>query len=104
MRAISNTPGSSSGCARADELFLTELAGGSVFRFHDGSLLNVKLERGGLHQSDDRAGSLHIVLPDQWWNRPFQARIGGANNERNIKRRAIRCPRQPSHFRRDRGV
>jgi len=46
VRAISNTAGSSSGCARADELFLTELAGGGVFRFHDGSLLNVTLEQG----------------------------------------------------------
>ncbi|HXO36178.1 MAG TPA: hypothetical protein VN901_27875 [Candidatus Acidoferrales bacterium] len=47
VRAISNTAGSSSTCARADDLFLTELAGGGVFRFHDGSLLNVNLTQGG---------------------------------------------------------
>ena len=46
VRAISNTAGSSSTCARADDLFLTELAGGGVFRFHDGSLLNVNLTQG----------------------------------------------------------
>ena len=46
VRAISNTPGSSSTCAGADQLFLTELAGGGVFRFHDGSLLNVNLTQG----------------------------------------------------------
>ena len=46
VRAISNTAGSSSTCAGADHLFLTELAGGGVFRFHDGSLLNVNLTRG----------------------------------------------------------
>ncbi len=46
VRAISNTAGSSSTCAGADQLFLTELAGGGVFRFHDGSLLNVNLTQG----------------------------------------------------------
>jgi len=47
VRAISNTAGSSSTCAGANQLFLTELAGGGVFRFHDGSLLNVNLTQGG---------------------------------------------------------
>ena len=46
VRAISNNPGSSSTCAGADQLFLTELAGGGVFRFQDGSLLNVSLTQG----------------------------------------------------------
>jgi len=46
VRAISNTAGSSSTCTGADHLFLTELAGGGVFRFHDGSLLNVNLTQG----------------------------------------------------------
>jgi hypothetical protein len=46
VRAISNTPGSSSTCAGPDELFFTELAGGGVFRFEDGSLLNVTLTHG----------------------------------------------------------
>lgn len=46
VRAISNTPGSSSTCAGADQLYLTELAGGGVFRFQDGSLLNVNLTQG----------------------------------------------------------
>jgi hypothetical protein len=47
VRAISNTAGSSSTCAGPDQLFLTELAGGGVFRFEDGSLLNVNLTQGG---------------------------------------------------------
>jgi hypothetical protein len=46
VRAISNNPGSSTTCAGADELFLTELAGGGVFRFQDGGLLNVNLTEG----------------------------------------------------------
>jgi hypothetical protein len=46
VRAISNTPGSSSTCAGPDDLFFTELAGGGVFRFEDGSLLNVNLTQG----------------------------------------------------------
>ena len=47
VRAISNTAGSSSTCAGPDQLFLMELAGGGVFRFQDGSLLNVNLTQGG---------------------------------------------------------
>jgi hypothetical protein len=46
VRAISNTPGSSNTCSGADEIFFTELAGGGVFRFEDGGLLNVNLTQG----------------------------------------------------------
>src|SRR6516164_1342869 len=38
VRAIANSPSSSSTCSG---LFVQELAGGGVFRFQDGSLLNV---------------------------------------------------------------
>ena len=47
VRAISNTAGSSNTCTGSNYLFLTELAGGGVFRFDDGSLLNVNLTQGG---------------------------------------------------------
>jgi hypothetical protein len=44
VRAIANSPSSSSTCSG---LFVQELAGGGVFRFQDGSLLNVLLTKGG---------------------------------------------------------
>jgi len=47
IRAISNSPGTSSTCSGANDLFLTELAGASVFRFEDGSLLEMTLTQGG---------------------------------------------------------
>jgi hypothetical protein len=47
VRAISNAPGSSTSCSGGNELFLPELAGGGVFRFKDGSLLELTLTEGG---------------------------------------------------------
>ena len=49
IRAISNSAGGSppSSCSGANLLFLPDLAGGGVFRFEDGSLLNVQLVVGG---------------------------------------------------------
>jgi hypothetical protein len=47
IRAIANSPGSSSICSGANQLFLPELAGAGVFRFEDGSLLEVNLTQGG---------------------------------------------------------
>lgn len=47
IRAISNSPGSSSTCNGSNYLFLPELAGASVFRFQDGSLLELNLTQGG---------------------------------------------------------
>lgn len=47
VRAISNSPGTSSSCSASTQLFLTELAGAGVFRFQDGSLLEVNLTEGG---------------------------------------------------------
>lgn len=47
IRAISNSPGESSTCSASDQLFLPELAGAGVFRFQDGSLLEVNLTEGG---------------------------------------------------------
>src|SRR5215831_13523630 len=44
VRAISNNPSSSRTCSG---LFLAELAGAGVFRFQDGSLLDVNLTQGG---------------------------------------------------------
>ena len=49
VRAISNSPSATppSSCSGANLLFLPDLAGGGVFRFEDGSLLNVQLVEGG---------------------------------------------------------
>ena len=47
VRAISNSPGTSSACSGSNQLFLPELAGAGVFRFRDGSLLEVNLTQGG---------------------------------------------------------
>jgi hypothetical protein len=46
VRAISNSPGTSSTCSGSNQLFLTELAGAGVFRFRDGSLLELNLTQG----------------------------------------------------------
>lgn len=47
VRAIANSPGTSSTCSGSNQLFLPELAGAGVFRFQDGSLLEVNLTQGG---------------------------------------------------------
>lgn len=47
VRAIANSPGTSSTCSGSNQLFLPELAGAGVFRFGDGSLLEVNLTQGG---------------------------------------------------------
>ena len=47
IRAISNAPGSSTTCSGSNQLFLPELAGAGVFRFKDGSLLELTLTQGG---------------------------------------------------------
>jgi len=47
VRAISNSSGTSSTCSGNNLLFLPELAGAGVFRFSDGSLLEVSLTHGG---------------------------------------------------------
>jgi hypothetical protein len=47
VRAIANSPGTSSTCSGSNQIFLTELAGAGVFRFQDGSLLEVNLTQGG---------------------------------------------------------
>ena len=47
VRAIANSPGTSSTCSGSNQIFLTELAGAGVFRFRDGSLLEVNLTQGG---------------------------------------------------------
>jgi hypothetical protein len=49
IRAISNSAGGSppSSCSGANLLFFPDLAGGGVFRFEDGSLLNVQFVEGG---------------------------------------------------------
>ncbi|HEV2348316.1 MAG TPA: hypothetical protein VG028_00555 [Terriglobia bacterium] len=47
VRAIANSPGTSSTCSGANQLFFSELAGAGVFRFQDGSLLEVALTQGG---------------------------------------------------------
>jgi hypothetical protein len=46
VRAIANSPAPSSTCSGPNLLYLEELAGAGVFRFEDGSLLNVTLTQG----------------------------------------------------------
>jgi hypothetical protein len=46
VRAIANSPTLSSTCSGPNLLYLEELAGAGVFRFEDGSLLNVALTQG----------------------------------------------------------
>jgi hypothetical protein len=46
VRAIANSPTTSSTCSGPNLLYLEELAGAGVFRFEDGSLLNVTLTQG----------------------------------------------------------
>lgn len=47
IRAQNNAPSESSTCSGPNQLFFTEAAGGSVFRFLDGSLLNLQLISAG---------------------------------------------------------
>lgn len=46
VRAISNSPTSSSACSGPNDLYFLESAGAGVFRFQDGSLLYVQLTQG----------------------------------------------------------
>jgi hypothetical protein len=46
IRAMNNNPSTSSSCSGANQLFFVEPAGGSVFRFQDGSLLELNLTQG----------------------------------------------------------
>jgi hypothetical protein len=46
VRAITASPQPSSTCSGPNQLYFSEVAGGGVFRFQDGSLLNVKLTQG----------------------------------------------------------
>jgi hypothetical protein len=46
VRAMANSPTASSTCSGPNELFFTEPAGASVFRFQDGSLLELNLTQG----------------------------------------------------------
>ena len=64
VRAISNVPGTSSTCSGSTQLFLPELAGAGVFRFRDGSLLEVNLTQGG-DCIDLITGVAHCVLTFQ---------------------------------------
>jgi hypothetical protein len=64
VRAISNSPGTSSSCSGSNELFLPELAGAGVFRFGDGSLLEVNLTQGG-DCIDLTTGEAHCALTFQ---------------------------------------
>jgi hypothetical protein len=46
VRAISNSPTSSSTCSGPDNLYFVETAAAGVFRFQDGSLLYIQLNQG----------------------------------------------------------
>jgi hypothetical protein len=47
VRAIANTPSVSDTCSGPSQVFFLDPAGAGVFRFADGSLLNVNLTQGG---------------------------------------------------------
>jgi hypothetical protein len=47
VRAIANSPATSSTCSGPNMLYFPDPAGAGVFRFEDGSLLNVHLTQGG---------------------------------------------------------
>jgi hypothetical protein len=64
VRAIANSPGASSTCSSSNQLFLPELAGAGVFRFQDGSLLEVNLTQGG-DCIDLTTGEAHCSLTFQ---------------------------------------
>lgn len=64
VRAISNSPGTSSTCSGPNLLFLPELAGAGVFRFRDGSLLEINLTQGG-DCIDLSTGVAHCTLTFQ---------------------------------------
>lgn len=64
IRAISNSASSSPACSGANLLFLPELAGASVIRFEDGSLLELNLTQGG-DCIDLSTGIAHCALTFQ---------------------------------------
>ena len=64
VRAISNSPGTSGTCSGATQLFLAELAGSGVFRYQDGSLLEMNLTHGG-DCIDLTTGLAHCTLTFQ---------------------------------------
>jgi len=64
VRAIANSPSASSTCSGASQLFLAELSGAGVFRFEDGSLLEVNLTHGG-DCIDLTTGLAHCTLTFQ---------------------------------------
>jgi hypothetical protein len=64
VRAISNSPGTSSTCSGSNQLYLPELAGAGVLRFSDGSLLEVNLTQGG-DCIDLTTGKAHCVVTFQ---------------------------------------
>jgi hypothetical protein len=47
VRAIANSPSTSSTCSGASQIFFQDPAGAGVFRFADGSLLSVRITDGG---------------------------------------------------------
>ena len=64
VRAISNSPGTSTTCSGTNQLFLPELAGAGVLRFQDGSLLELNLTQGG-DCIDLTTGEAHCALTFQ---------------------------------------
>lgn len=64
LRALPNSPSTSSTCSGPNQLFFTESAGGGIFRFQDGSLLYLTLIQGN-DCIDLSAGSAHCVLSFQ---------------------------------------
>ena len=64
IRAIANSPTTSSTCSGPNQLYFQELAGGGVFRFQDGSLLNVLLTKGGdcIDFAVPPAGEAHCTM------------------------------------------
>ena len=60
VRAITASPQPSSTCSGPNQLYFSEVAGGGVFRFQDGSLLTVRITAGSLC-IDFTAGAAHLT-------------------------------------------
>ncbi|HKD61196.1 MAG TPA: hypothetical protein VKB47_12110 [Terracidiphilus sp.] len=65
LRAISNSPSPSATCAGTTEIYFLEQAGGGVFRFQDGSLLNLQLTQGSGDCIDLSSGQANCTLKFQ---------------------------------------
>jgi len=105
VRAIANSPTPSSTCSGPNLLYLEELAGAGVFRFQDGSLLNVTLTQGA-DCIDLAANVAHCTLTFQITSGTgrFKEASGVLTNDRDGECSGVRRAWQPCVVCRDGGV